>query len=147
MDIILWYSFVNVKCRVCLCCSNKWYYIFNITILSFRDSDEKEKNISEEFYWEYKLILFYLYSWHIFIIKRCLLRFNINVRIILYCIINLLQIFNWALLGEKTRKSCLFDFPQRQTNVFSLSRQATDRQMFKETNGDFSDSITFYWYE
>lgn len=47
-------------------------------------------------------------------------------------------------IEKKTRKSCLFDFSQRQTNVFSLSRQATDRQMFKETNGDFSDSITFY---
>lgn len=147
MNIILWYSFVNVKCRVCLCCSNKWYYIFNITILSFRDSDEKgKKNISEEFYWEYKLILFYLYSWHIFIIKRC---FTFQYK----CTYNLIlhnkssPDLQLGTIEKKTQKSCLFDFSQRQTNVFSLSRQATDRQMFKETNGDFSDSITFNWYE
>lgn len=94
-----------------------------------------------------KLILFYLYSWHIFIIKRC---FTFQYK----CTYNLIlhnksspDLQLGTIEKKNPKKLFWFDFSQRQTNVFSLSRQATDRQMFKETNGDFSDSITFYWYE
>lgn len=44
------------------------------------------------------------------------------------------------------RKSCMNEITnsQRQTNVFSLSRQVTDRQMFKEKLRTFQTPLFFY---